>query len=743
MTLFNAGGQKTGAQILASALALYATNSSLGGNAVTAYGFVVTTYGVGSEAISVGSNGAAFGVANSTRLTVLQLLRAVNAQAVNGSLFNGDSGLINMASTVLTNVNQTGDISSWSGPDDPSKCKSPARDLSRAGLLHFIVDPHHGQVGVEAEAPRLYSVAQARVVVGRGQGGQPMSEVARIRGGLASVIVDCTGSLPRTRRCIDALMRHTRRPWELIAVVDEGDVAAYLAGIGDAAPIHVEIVPPPGDSASFRHAPGLTAACGDYLVLIDDGTVVPGGWLDSLAALAEWDTKIGMVGPMLNDAAPPQRADGVEAVNPAALRHFSDRWRGEHHRQWITTDRLAASCFLIRRHVCESVADTPIRSVDDLTARVLGRGLSLAVIRELFIYHEGDLAAFGPSPGMPDRLPHLIPKGVPIEFPPIAVRTRPRDPELSRRPRVSLTMIVRDETDNLPDCLMSAEGLCDEVIIVDTGSTDGTPEIARSLGATVVPFAWVEDFAAARNAALDHATGRYAFWLDADDRIDAADGDRLRDLFARLDDSEPCAYVMKQLSAGRDGPATGSVADHVRLFPVRDDVRWTYRVHEQILPAITAAGIPIRWTEIEIGHLGYADAGLCARKIERNLRILRTELREKPGNALVLFNIGWAAIYRNEPKAALGYLRASLTASSSHDALIRKVYALIAQAHQMLGDPNSALAACIAGRSLAPDDAGLLFSEGMLRRDRGDLEGAEACWRQVLTHSRRDTFSIV
>jgi hypothetical protein len=304
-------------------------------------------------------------------------------------------------------------------------------------------------------------------------------------------------------------------------------------------------------------------------------------------------------------------------------------------------------------------------------------------------------------------------------------------------------MIVRDEAHNLPACLESAAGLCDEVVVVDTGSTDGTAGLARSLGATVVPFPWVDDFAAARNAGLDHATGRYAFWLDADDRIDEANRARLRDLFARLDEAEPAAYVMKQLSAGSNGPATGSVADHVRLFPVRDDVRWTYRVHEQILPAIAAARIPVRWADVGIGHLGYADGTVCGRKLERNLRILRAELREKPGNPLVLFNIGWAALYRKEPRAAIGYLRASLAASSPHDALIRKVYALIAQAYQMLGDPKSALAVCVAGRSLAPDDAGLLFSEAVLRRDRGDLEGAEACWRQVLECGREDTFSIV
>ena len=256
-----------------------------------------------------------------------------------------------------------------------------------------------------------------------------MGETARIKGGLASVIVDCAGPLPRTRRCIEALLRHTRRPWELIAVADEGDVAAYLAGIRDAAPVHVEVMPP-GALATFRHASGLAAACGDYLALLDDGAVVPEGWLDNLAALAEWDPTIGLVGPMLNDAAPPQRAVGAEAVDCASLMRFADRWRADHRRQWITTDRLAVSCLLVHRNVYESVADRPARSVDDLTARVRGRGLSLAVIRELFVYHDDNPTPSGTCP--PEGWTDLKPKGVPAEFPPIVARTRPR----SRRRRV-------------------------------------------------------------------------------------------------------------------------------------------------------------------------------------------------------------------------------------------------------------------------------------------------------------------
>ena len=90
----------------------------------------------------------------------------------------------------------------------------------------------------------------------------------------------------------------------------------------------------------------------------------------------------------------------------------------------------------------------------------------------------------------------------------------------TRKATTSLTMIVKDEEHNISKCLSSVAGLFDEIVVVDTGSKDRTREIAREFGARVFDFVWVDDFAAARNAALARATGDYAFWLDADDVID-------------------------------------------------------------------------------------------------------------------------------------------------------------------------------------------------------------------------------
>jgi hypothetical protein len=111
LTLFSQSGQKTEAQVLAVALAAYATNSTLaGGTYAAGYGFTVNATGTGAATWNVGSNGAAFCVADNSTLTVLQLLQAVNNQAVNGVLYNGNTAKRNQANTVFSAINQTGDI---------------------------------------------------------------------------------------------------------------------------------------------------------------------------------------------------------------------------------------------------------------------------------------------------------------------------------------------------------------------------------------------------------------------------------------------------------------------------------------------------------------------------------------------------------------------------------------------------------------------------------------------------------
>jgi hypothetical protein len=110
-SLFNQSGPKLDAQVMATALSVYVTNATLDPTlAAASYGFTVSGDGAGTATVNVGSNGDAFGVANNTTMTVMDLLLATDAQTVNGVLYNGNTLNRNHANTVYSAVNQAGDI---------------------------------------------------------------------------------------------------------------------------------------------------------------------------------------------------------------------------------------------------------------------------------------------------------------------------------------------------------------------------------------------------------------------------------------------------------------------------------------------------------------------------------------------------------------------------------------------------------------------------------------------------------
>jgi glycosyltransferase involved in cell wall biosynthesis/Tfp pilus assembly protein PilF len=298
--------------------------------------------------------------------------------------------------------------------------------------------------------------------------------------------------------------------------------------------------------------------------------------------------------------------------------------------------------------------------------------------------------------------------------------------------RVSLCMIVKNEEATLPTCLGSAADLVQEIVIVDTGSTDRTKEVAGRFGARIVDFPWVDSFAAARNESIRHATGQWIFWLDADDRLDEVNRGRLRELFARLG-SENVAYMM--CCRCQPGVAGGAamIVDHARLFPNRPQIRWQYRVHEQITLAVERQGGTLERSSVEIIHGGYQDPALRRRKNERNLRLLQLDYADNPKEPITLFHLGWTCLDLQRPAEALPYLYASLEHSPPGLSSTRKTYALMMNSHYGLGQKDKALAICRQGRRYFPDDAELLFAEGKLLAEGGDLRGGEECLLRLLS----------
>jgi tetratricopeptide (TPR) repeat protein len=293
-------------------------------------------------------------------------------------------------------------------------------------------------------------------------------------------------------------------------------------------------------------------------------------------------------------------------------------------------------------------------------------------------------------------------------------------------------MIVRDEAHYLPDCLASAADLVDEIIVVDTGSTDATPELARRAGARVCSFAWNDDFSTARNESLRHATGEWIFWLDADDRIDEPNRHKLRELFARLGDDH-VAYIMAYLALREMGQDKNSVAHHAKLFRNDPRIRWRYRVHEQILPAIEEAGGRAVSTDIVIHHLGYQDPETVRHKLARNLRLLKLEDADHPGDSLTQFNLGRTVMRLGQLETSLPHLRQAIDKLPVTAAfLTRTAYALSIEALCRLKKSREAMEICREGRTRFPLDPELLLAEALVLRDLGDRAGAIASLERLL-----------
>lgn len=194
---------------------------------------------------------------------------------------------------------------------------------------------------------------------------------------------------------------------------------------------------------------------------------------------------------------------------------------------------------------------------------------------------------------------------------------------------LSACLIVRDEIASLASCLDSVASIADEIVIVDTGSTDGTLELVQRRATRFARMAWIDDFAAARNASLDLAQCDWILVIDADEQL-VGDRDRVR---RSIEDPRALAYQLEQRSDLGNGTA-GSVFI-TRLFRRLPELRYVGRVHEHVGDGIAAmmARDPAwqvgRIDGVALAHSGYVPA-IAATKGERNARILERELAAAP-----------------------------------------------------------------------------------------------------------------
>ncbi len=279
---------------------------------------------------------------------------------------------------------------------------------------------------------------------------------------------------------------------------------------------------------------------------------------------------------------------------------------------------------------------------------------------------------------------------------------------------VSLCLIVRDEEDCLARCLESVSGLAGEIVVVDTGSTDHTVEIALEYGARMFSYRWDNNFAAARNYALLQASGDWILVLDADEVLAAVGADRWSELLAA---PEVEGYLLEVRNYLDEGYATDHI---VRLFRNRPGYRFAGAIHEQVAGAIRTANGTLRCSGLVIHHYGYLGPRLTAKdKHRRNSEIIGRALTDRPGDPFLLYSLAVEHLQAGDPERGATCLAGALARMNGgegyfHDALVALGLAFFTAGRT--GALKSHLENCL---TMLPLDSDLHLLQGLLALEEG------------------------
>jgi glycosyltransferase involved in cell wall biosynthesis len=223
------------------------------------------------------------------------------------------------------------------------------------------------------------------------------------------------------------------------------------------------------------------------------------------------------------------------------------------------------------------------------------------------------------------------------------------------RPTIALCMIVKNEEQFIGTCLDSARSFVDEIVVVDTGSTDRTIELALERGARVEHFEWINDFAAARNYAVDVAKSDWILMLDADEELAPESGPLLR-LYAAALPQGVFGYAVQIVNfvAG-----SRTIAHYMtRFFPKHPRLRFIGSIHEELKPMPGVSGTITHVPDLRIIHHGYEPDLYAARnKDQRNMRLLEQELEVQPHDARLLYYVAQQHCSQKRYEAAIPFLK--------------------------------------------------------------------------------------
>jgi tetratricopeptide (TPR) repeat protein len=310
------------------------------------------------------------------------------------------------------------------------------------------------------------------------------------------------------------------------------------------------------------------------------------------------------------------------------------------------------------------------------------------------------------------------------------------------RPRLSVAMIVRNEEETLPDSIASVRSVADEIVVLDTGSTDQTVAVARRLGVTVANMPWGDSFSAARNCCLGLVGGDWVLWLDAGEQLNGQSAAELR-RFIDHEANPRKAYALLVEASPLDPAASAEQVARTRLVPNRPALRFEGRVRESLEPSLKAAGLTIATSPGRIlCHPRQHDPALKVIKAKRDLALATKEIAEKGESARLLLAMGEAYSHLGSPEQARGTFRRAIEAAQHGSTDMLEAYYGLLTAFD--GNPylqDLQLSICVEALEIFPLDAQLLLAMAsyMHHRQRNDL--AIGAYRTAVEHGQIDSFA--
>ena len=267
---------------------------------------------------------------------------------------------------------------------------------------------------------------------------------------------------------------------------------------------------------------------------------------------------------------------------------------------------------------------------------------------------------------------------------------------------ISLCMITKNEEKFLEQCINSVKEIVDEIIIVDTGSTDNTKNIAKKFNTKIFDFKWVDDFSAARNESLKHAEKDWILVMDADEIIEKNDLDKIKNSIENTNDFvgfslEQRSYINNFFEGAVKNNSDFELVKNypfyishhlVRLFKNKLGLYFKHSVHELIEDSIIAKNLKYKKPDVVLHHFGsLKNENLISDKTEQYSKIILKQLEEEPENARYNYQAARMFLGRNDISNALRYFQKTAKSNPNY----KLVFSEIAKIYLQMNDKNRAI----------------------------------------------------